>query len=78
MKNSSVTINVSCPCPSTNHHAMKAYWGMEVYLHAFLTSALVVGEWLAPRPDRFTPGKEHLVPIGWEAGWNSEPVWTRL
>jgi len=24
----------------TGHHAMKAYWGAEVYLHAFLTSAL--------------------------------------
>jgi hypothetical protein len=23
------------------------------------------------------PGKETLVPIGWEAGWASEPVWTR-
>jgi hypothetical protein len=39
----------------TKHHAMKTYWGMEVYLHAFLTSALDGGEWSASRPSRFTP-----------------------
>jgi len=27
---------------------------MEVYLHAFLISALDGGEWSASRPDRFT------------------------
>jgi hypothetical protein len=34
---------------------MKKYWGMEVYLHAFLTSALDGGQWSASRPSRFTP-----------------------
>jgi hypothetical protein len=34
---------------------MKAYWGAEVYLHAFLSSALDGGEWSALRPGRFTP-----------------------
>jgi hypothetical protein len=28
----------------TKHHAMKTYWGVEVYLHALLTSALYGGE----------------------------------
>jgi hypothetical protein len=39
----------------TEHHTMKAYWEVEVYLHAFVTSALHGGEWSASRPDRFTP-----------------------
>jgi hypothetical protein len=39
-----------------------------------LTSALEVGEWSAPRPDRFTPGKDP-VPIVQEAGWAPGPVW---
>jgi hypothetical protein len=29
----------------------------------------------APRPDRFTPGKDP-VPIVQEAGWAPGPVWT--
>jgi hypothetical protein len=33
------------------------------------------GGWSAPRPGRFTPGKE-LVPIVQEAGWAPGPVWT--
>jgi len=32
-----------------------AYWGAEVWLHAFLTSALDVAEWSASRPGHFTP-----------------------
>ena len=39
------------------------------------TSALDVGGWSAPRPDRFTPGKDP-VPIVQEAGWTPGPVWT--
>jgi hypothetical protein len=34
---------------------MKAYWGVEVYLEAFLTLALDGGEWSASHPGRFTP-----------------------
>jgi hypothetical protein len=34
---------------------MKAYWGVEVPLHAFLTSVLDGGEWSASRPGCFTP-----------------------
>jgi hypothetical protein len=35
---------------------MKAYGGVDMYIHIFLTSALVGGEWSASRLGRFTPG----------------------
>jgi hypothetical protein len=38
------------------NHPIKTYWGEEVYLHVFLTSALNDGEWSTSRPGRFTPG----------------------
>jgi hypothetical protein len=43
---------------------MKMYWGVVVYLHAFLTLALdgVSGQLHAPAA--LHPGKEPLVPIG--------------
>jgi hypothetical protein len=47
---------------------MKAYGGVDVYIHIFLTSALVGGEWSASRPAALSPGKEPPVPIGQEAG----------
>jgi hypothetical protein len=46
--------------------------------YSYLTSA-TRWRWVVsvtPRP-RFTPGKGPPVPIGWEAGWASEPVWTQ-
>jgi hypothetical protein len=33
---------------------MKAYEGMDVQIHIFLTSALAGGEWSASHPGRFT------------------------
>jgi hypothetical protein len=48
---------------------------VEVYLYSFSTSALGGCGWSAPRPDRFTPGKDP-VPIVQEAGWAPGPVWT--
>jgi hypothetical protein len=46
--------------------------------YSFLTSALDGGEWSASRPDRALPaGKGPPVPIGQEAGWAPEPVWTQ-
>jgi hypothetical protein len=39
---------------------MKAYGGVEIYLHAFFTSALDGGEWSASRPGRFTAGTNLL------------------
>jgi hypothetical protein len=46
------------------HYAKKAYGGVDVYIHVFLTSAPAGGEWSASLPCVFTPGKEPLVPIG--------------
>jgi hypothetical protein len=36
---------------------MKAYGGVDVLIHVFLTSALAGGEWSASRPYRFTSGE---------------------
>jgi hypothetical protein len=36
---------------------MKAYEGVDVYIHIFLTSAIAGGEWSASRSDHFTPGE---------------------
>jgi hypothetical protein len=47
---------------------MKAYGGVGVYIHIFLTSALAGGEWSASRPGRFTPG-ERAPCIHWIEGW---------
>jgi hypothetical protein len=44
--------------------------GMDVYvyIHIFLTSALVGGEWSASRPGRFIPG-ERAPGTHWIGGW---------
>jgi hypothetical protein len=41
----------------TENDATKLYWGIEVHLNAFLTSALNEGEWSASHPGRFTPSE---------------------
>jgi hypothetical protein len=47
---------------------MKTYGGVEEYLHAFLTSALDGGEWLALRPGCFTSGLR-APGTYWIGGW---------
>jgi hypothetical protein len=45
---------------------------------SFLTSALDGGEWSVSGPGRaLSPGKGLPVPIGYDAGWASELVWTQ-
>jgi hypothetical protein len=50
------------PVLLTEHHFM------EVWLHAFSTSALNGGEWSASRPGRFTP-RERTPGTHWIGGW---------
>jgi hypothetical protein len=50
-----VKVKVKLSLYLTKQHAMKTYWGVEVQLHAFLTSATDGDEWLASRPGHFTP-----------------------
>jgi hypothetical protein len=46
--------------------------------YSYLTSALDGGVWSASRSGHaLPPGKEPLVPIGQEAGWAPESVWTQ-
>jgi hypothetical protein len=61
----------------TRHRTMKTHWGVEVWLHAFYISALDEDEWSASRPGRLTHRWRAPVSIGQEAGWASEPFWTR-
>jgi hypothetical protein len=55
---------------------MQTYGVVEVLLHTFLTSTLEGGEWRASHPGRFTPEERTSVPVGEEAGWAPEPVWS--
>jgi hypothetical protein len=63
---------------------MKAYMGVDVQTHVFLTSALVGGEWSASRFGRFTPAERapgtNLIG-GWvdpRAGLNDMEKWNFL
>jgi hypothetical protein len=59
----------------TKHHAMKTYWGVEVYLHAFLTWALRGGKWSASRLGRFNHEERTHVAhyIGGSVGPRARP-----
>jgi hypothetical protein len=47
---------------------MKVYGGVDVYIHVFLTLAVVGGEWSASRLSPFTPG-ERAPSTHWIGGW---------
>jgi hypothetical protein len=47
---------------------MKAYGGVDVQIHIFLTSALVGGDWTTSRPGHFTPG-ERVPGTNQLGGW---------
>jgi len=59
------------------NHAIKTCEGVEVKLRAFLTTTLDGGEWSASGFDSLVLGKKPLIPVGEEACWTPQPVWTR-
>jgi hypothetical protein len=68
----------------TKHYAMKMYEGVNVQIHAFLTFALVGGEWSDSHPCRFIPGERapgtHWIRcwVGPTAGTEDMEKWTFL
>jgi hypothetical protein len=56
---------------------METYGGVEVYLHAFLNSALHGGKWQASRSSHSTLGERSPATHCIEVLWAPEPVWTR-
>jgi hypothetical protein len=64
-----INVRWNFPCALLiKHYTMKTYGGVDVYIHVFLTSALVGGEWSASGPDCFTPG-ERASDTHWVRGW---------
>jgi hypothetical protein len=64
-----VKVNLSlCFLYLTKHYTMKTCSGVDIYIHAFLTSALDEGEWLASSPGRFTR-RERVPGTHWIRGW---------
>jgi hypothetical protein len=47
---------------------MKAYRGMDIQIHIFLTLTLAGGQWLASCPRHFTP-RERATGTHWLGGW---------
>jgi len=56
---------------------MKTYGEVHVQFHAFLTLTLIEISGQLHTPATSPSGKELLIPIGQEAGWAPEPVWTQ-
>jgi hypothetical protein len=48
---------------------MKTNWGVEVYLHVFLTSAVGGGKWSASCPGHFIPPGKEPPSTHWIGVW---------
>jgi hypothetical protein len=55
---------------------MKTFGEVDVWMQIFFILTLVEGERSASCPGGFTSEEITPVPIGGEAGWTPEPVWT--
>jgi hypothetical protein len=64
------------PLRAITLQTIKTCWGVEVQLHAFLTSSLDADEWSAPAPTDLTLEKEPWASTGYKAGWAPRAVWT--
>jgi hypothetical protein len=66
-------VNVKFSLYLTKYHSMNTRWGLEVWLHAFLTSTLYRGEWSASSPSHLTPKKTSpfRYPLDSEVRWAS-------
>jgi hypothetical protein len=51
-------------------------WDSGIITPPFFTGTLEGSDWSDSRTGRFNPGEGVPVPIGYEAGWDLEPVWT--
>jgi hypothetical protein len=67
-----------CKGKAVPQHTYKGAGRRRYSSYSFTASALNGGEWSASRPGRaLPPRKGPPVPIGQEAGWAPEPVWTQ-
>jgi hypothetical protein len=68
-----ITAPARCILYLTNHHAMRKYWGVELWIHTFINSELDGHEWSASHHGSFIP-MSPPVPTGYEDGWIPGPV----
>jgi hypothetical protein len=73
-KSWSYYINVNVPI--SKHHTLKVYRGVEVKLHALVTSTLHRCAWTSSHSGQFTPWEIATIPVGQDTGWAPESVWT--
>jgi hypothetical protein len=67
--NVTLTLTLTVPVLTlTKHYAMKASGRVDLWIHVFLSSALVGGEWSASRPCHLIPG-ERAPGTHWTGAW---------
>jgi hypothetical protein len=73
-----IKANEACKVKLSHYTPWRRLGGRQYSSYSFLTSSLDGGEWSPSRPSRaLLQAKGPPVPIGQEAGWAPEPVWTQ-